>query len=342
VPVNDEDEADWLSSSLASEAPAAAQRDVTAAAPVAASIVTSSGDAEQVSLDEIATGTAFVRTTQPWPSGATLRLRIIVDGAPLIIGARVESVVSAGMSVAVGHAPGMAVRFDALPAEVEAKLRRVVERSARSDKAPAPQAVELPVEAPPPPTAQEEDDIPLVVGLKTDSDRTIEVKIQSLVGEADAAEAANDRRTARSFLEQALVLKPRDASLKERLSGLEVERAGTRAASLLDDALKSNGARAVELVREAVRASQDRKILARAVETFTALGAYGESLLAGEYLVALYPDDVPTLNFLLETHVSAGRFEKAAPYGQALLRLAPDDVRLQERIGKIMKAAVKR
>jgi hypothetical protein len=312
--------------------------------PYPAKIATASGSIEDVTLEDVSLGGVFVRTEQPWPPRAALHIQLIVDDAPLVLGGRVAHVVTVGMSVAVGHAPGMGVSFDPIPADVEPRWQHFVqsaerehrERAAQAVAAPAP--VTLPQEAPK--KAPYEEELPLVVGAKADA--TIEVKIAALLGEADAAEAANDGATARRFVEHALALKPGDAALQERLSTLALPRGRTRATSLLDEAVHGRGADAVEMVRNSVRLSQDRKVLARAIEAFTSLGASGDALLAAEYLVALYPDDVPTLSFLLETHVSAGRFDKAVGYGEALLRLAPGDASLRERVAKVANAARKK
>lgn len=331
--LDDEDDLPEVSDDAVTEV----QRHPRYTMPYPASIITASGDAEEVTLEDVSLGGVFIRTEQPWPPRAALQLRIVVDGEPLVLAAHVAHVVSAGMSVAVGHAPGMGVSFDAVPAELEPRLKQFVESGEREHRERAEKKAQ---EHGVPAAITFEEELPLVVGLKAD-DATRELKIANLVGEADAAEAANDGATARRFLEAALALRPNDAELKQRLAAIALPRSRTRATSLLDEAAQARGNDAVEMVRNSVRLSQDRKVLARAVEAFTNLGAHNDAILAAEYLVALYPDDIPTISFLLETHVSAGRFGKAVPFGEALLRLTPSDASLKERVAKIANAARK-
>ena len=377
--------------------------------PQAARIVTVGGDVEELTLEDVSLGGAFVRTESPYPPGVALTLQFVVDATPLSLAAEVAHVVTPAMATVVGHAPGMGVRFQRMSAQdaelvrafvdgaARAQLKNVaddaidamagrvqnvavnvaenvavnvaenvdesVDDSKRADSAEAARSSERatraaaahgavddvvvapPPRAPPLPRTPSRPAMGVAPPPQPPArpDPAIEAKVEALIGDADAAEAANDLVTTLRLLDAALALMPGNDDVRSRATLLRRERAPRHAAQLLDDAMRGRAPKAAaEMVREAVRLSTDRTVLARAVELLVTLGERDDAVRAAHYLVAHYPDDQTTLSFLLEAHVSAGRFADAMPYGEQLVRLNPSDVSLRERVQKVAQAARRR
>jgi hypothetical protein len=92
-------------------------------------VVTASAQIEQMPLENISLGGAFIKTARPAPKGSALRLRLHSADAAVTFGlvGRVVHVIEERDSEKKAHPAGMGVEFEGLSSETQALLERLVE-----------------------------------------------------------------------------------------------------------------------------------------------------------------------------------------------------------------------
>ena len=103
---------------------------------VPVSVITHSGDLEELPLEDVSLGGVFIKTSRPWPRGSFVRLRFPVDdnAPPLGLMGRVVHVIDEETSAQKSRAPGMGVQFDGLSPDTEAMLRRFVGKLVEAER----------------------------------------------------------------------------------------------------------------------------------------------------------------------------------------------------------------
>ena len=89
-------------------------------------VVTASAHVEELPLENISLGGAFIRTTHPPPAGSPVRLRIRSGGGALGLMGRVVHVIEPAQAEKKAHPAGMGVQFEGLSPETQHLLERFV------------------------------------------------------------------------------------------------------------------------------------------------------------------------------------------------------------------------